>query len=158
MSEYVTAQDLKAWDMLAGTDARPNHGQAKREPKEPRKMPARESKPRVSSPVRLENARQYAKTISQVDAVNKALEIVTVKLGYDLTTATTIATKKARRDGWHTFCLLIKILYKDFTLRGVSDAISVPNAPCREVLGNMFMACREECPHSENELRKLLGV
>ena len=106
--------------------------------------------------MRLENARQYAKTISQAEAVSKALEIVTVKLGYDLTTATTTATKKARRDGWHTFCLLIKILYKDFTLRGVSDAISVPNAPCREALGNMFMACRDECPHSESELKKLI--
>ena len=167
MSDFVTEKDLRAWDMFGGV--RETHytprPKALPNPKPPRPKKERVVKERPEASVleaqarqkRVNDAVRYKKTVDQCKAVVNALEIVTVRLGYDLTTQNTTETKKARRRGWHTFCAIIQLTCEGYTMRGIDAAIPVPGKPCREVLSNMFEVCRKECGYSDGELRRLIG-
>lgn len=162
-NEYVTDADLRAWTYpTRDSENRTHTPKAKPldNPKPPRKKPERvkvEAKEKAPKPKRMNAALEYKKTVDQCAAVVRALEVVTVKLGYNLTDQSDLEARKHRRAGWHTFCRVIQLTCKDFTMRGIDNALSVPNKPCREVLTNMFEACRHECPHSEVELMLLIS-
>lgn len=166
MSDFITEKDLRAWDMFGGV--RETHytprPKALPNPRPPRPKKERVVKERPETSVleaqarqkRVNDAVRYKKTVDQCKAVVDALEIVTVRLGYDLTTQNTTETKKARRRGWHTFCAIIQLTCEGYTMRGIDAAIPVPGKPCREVLSNMFEVCRKECGYSDGELRRLI--
>ena len=137
---------------------------AKDNPKPPR--PRKERKPKeidvqakveaVERRKRVKDAVQYKKTVEQCQAVVKALEVVTVKLGFNLSDSSTSEARKHRRKGWHIFCALIMVSCREYSARGIDAALSVPGKPCREVLSSMFLNARAECGYTEAELRKLL--
>ena len=162
--EYVTNSDLRAWNWVTENSRIPRNPlpRAKDNPKPPRKRPKQEPaelkeqiEPKAAKK-RVEAVVQYQRTVQVCQAVVKALDVVTVRLGYNLTDASNAEAKKHRRAGWHTFCALIQLMVPGYTVRSVDNALSVPNKPCREVLGNMFEVCRKECPHQESELQRLI--
>jgi hypothetical protein len=166
--EYVTAADLRAWTYPTRDSENRVHAAKSKplgNPKPPRPKKERVVKDRPEASVieaqarqkRVNDAVRYKKTVDQCKAVVNALEIVTVRLGYDLTTQNTTETKKARRRGWHTFCAIIQLTCEGYTMRGIDAAIPVPGKPCREVLSNMFECCRKECGYSEVELKQLIS-
>ena len=151
MSEYVTAKDLKAWDMLGGTDFRPNHTHAKREPK-----PAKVSPEQQHLPTKKEYKTRVTR-VNMVQAVEKALIVVQATLGYDLSANSSHSARFKRIQGWHTFCRCIQLICPDFTVTGISTAVVVENAPSRETLAHMFQ-CAKENPHGDVQLRRMLGI
>jgi len=151
VSEYVTEKDLKAWDMLGGTDFRPNHTPAKREPK-----PAKVSPEQQHLPTKKEYKTRVTK-LSMVQAIENALIVVQVGLRYDLSANDSHAARFKRIQGWHTFCRCIQLICPDFTVTGISTAVVVENAPSRETLAHMFQ-CAKENPHGDVQLRRMLGV
>ncbi len=164
--EYVTAADLRAWTYPSRESDNRTHTPKPKpldNPKPPRHKPERvkkvevKAKEKAPKPKRVSASLEYKKTVDQCAAVVRALEVVTVKLGYNLTGNSTPDERKHRRAGWHTFCRVIQLTCKDFTMRGIDNALSVPGKPCREVLTNMFEVCRHECPHSEVELMRLIS-
>ena len=151
MSEYVTAADLKAWDMLSGTDARPNHEPAKRKPK-PKAIAAEQQ--------HLPTKKEYktrVTTLNMAQAVEKSLIVVQVALGYDLSASGSHIERFKRIQGWHTFCRCIQLICPDFTVTGISSAITVENAPSRETLSYMFQ-CAKDNPHGDIQLKRMLGI
>ena len=160
--EYVTPADLRAWNWVTENSRIPRNPlpKAKDNPKPPRKRPKLEPV-ELNEPIepkatkkRVEAVVQYQRTVEVCRAVVKALDVVTVRLGYNLTDTSNTEAKKHRRAGWHTFCALIQLMVPGYTVRSVDNALSVPNKPCREVLSNMFEVCRKECGYSDAELRR----
>ena len=163
--EYVTPADLRAWNWVTENSRIPRNPlpKTKDNPKPPRTRPKREPveikeqiEPKAAKK-RVEAVVQYQRTVEVCQAVVKALDIVTVRLGYNLTDTSNAEAKKHRRAGWHTFCALIQLMAPGYTVRSVDNALSVPNKPCMEVLSNMFEVCLKECPHQESELQRLIG-
>lgn len=156
--------DFAAINPFATREQEPRK-KAKDNPKPPRQR--KERKPKIIDPEaqakaaerrkRVKDAVQYKKTVEQCQAVVKALEVVTVKMGFNLSDSSTPEARKHRRKGWHTFCALIMILCREYSARGIDAALSVPGKPCREVLSSMFLNARAECGYTEAELRRLLG-
>lgn len=156
--------DFAAINPFANRDQEQRRPKAKDNPKPPRQP--KERKPKEIDPEaqaqaierrkRVKDAVQYRKTVEQCQAVVKALEVVTVKLGFNLSDSSTPEARKHRRKGWHTFCALIMILCREYSARGIDAALTVPGKPCREVLGSMFLNARAECGYTEAELRRLL--
>lgn len=168
--EYVTAADLRAWNWATEISRLPRNPQPKAAKPKPAPRPPRpkqERKPKQVDPVaqeqaserrkRVKDAVQYKKTVEQCQAVVNALEVVTVKLGYNLSDSSTAEARKHRRKGWHTFCAIIMLTCREYSARGIDAALSVPGKPCREVLSSMFLVARAECGYTEKELRKLIG-
>lgn len=165
--EYVTPSDLRAWNWATESSRLPRNPEpktAKPNPRPPRPKPER--KPKQIDPVaqtqaaerrkRVKDVIQYKKTVEQCQAVVKALEVVTVKLGFNLSDSSTAEARKHRRKGWHTFCALIMILCREYSARGIDAALSVPGKPCREVLSSMFLNARAECGYTQEQLTRLL--
>lgn len=166
--EYVTAADLRSWNWASESSRlqkytpRPKH--VPDNPKPPRQR--KERKPKeinleaqaqaTERRKRVKDAVQYRKTVEQRQAVVKALEVVTVKLGFNLSDSSTPEARKHRRKGWHTFCALIMVSCREYSARGIDAALSVPGKPCREVLSSMFLNARAECGYTEAELRRLI--
>ena len=156
--------DFAKINPFATREQEPRKVKAKDNPKPPRQK--KERKPKeidlqaqaeaAERRKRVRDAVQYKKTVEQCQAVVKALEVVTVKLGFNLSDSNTAEARKHRRKGWHTFCALIMILCREYSARGIDAALSVPGKPCREVLSSMFLNARAECGYTEAELRKLL--
>ena len=149
----MTAKDLKAWDMLGGTDFRPNHTPAKREPKEPK---VKISPEQQHLPTKKEYKTRVT-TLNMAQAVEKSLIVVQVALGYDLSASGSHMERFKRIQGWHTFCRCIQLVCPDFTVTGISTAVSVENAPSRETLSHMFQ-CAKDNPHGDVQLKRMLGV
>ena len=154
MNEYVTAQDLKNWDMLGGTERVSGYEAAKREPK-PRK-----AKAIAPEQQHLPTKKEYktrVTTLNMAQAVEKSLIVVQVELGYDLSASGSHMERFKRIQGWHTFCRCIQIVCPDFTVTGISTAVVVENAPSRETLSHMFQ-CAKDNPHGDIQLRRMLGI
>lgn len=145
-------------------DQEPRRPKPKDNPKSPRQR--KERKPKeidvqakteaVERRKRVKDAVQYKKTVEQCQAVVKALDVVTVKLGFNLSDSSTAEARKHRRKDWHIFCALIMVSCREYSARGIDAALSVPGKPCREVLSSMFLNARAECGYTEAELRRLL--
>ncbi len=152
MSAIWTDKDTKTCDFFAQ--------QPDSKVKEP---PVKKVKaPRVPKPIQESKARvivdaDYSQRVELCKVVVKALEIVTATLGYNLVDSNSNEARKHRRDGWHTFCLLVKLMCNStYTVQQVATAVTVPNKPCKEVFIGMFEHCRES-PHSEKELKVLIS-
>lgn len=166
--EYVTPADLRAWNWVTETSRIPRNPEpkaAKPNPRPPRQKPERKPKQidlvaqeqAAERRKRVKDVLQYKKTVEQCQAVVKALEVVTVKLGYNLSDSSTAEARKHRRRGWHTFCAIIMLTCREYSARGIDAALTVPGKPCREVLSSMFLVARAECGYTEKELKKLIG-
>ena len=154
MSEYVTAQDLKDWDMLSGTERVSGYEHVRQEPK-PRK-------PKAIAPeqAHLPTKKEYKTRVTRVNmvqAVENALIVVQVGLRYDLSASGSHVERFKRIQGWHTFCRCIQLICPDHTVTGISTAVAVENAPSRETLSHMFQ-CAKDNPHGDIQLRRMLGV
>ena len=154
MNEYVTAQDLKNWDRLGGTERVSGYEAAKREPK-PRK-----AKAIAPEQQHLPTKKEYktrVTTLNMAQAVEKSLIVVQVELGYDLSASGSHMERFKRIQGWHTFCRCIQLVWPDDTVTGISTAVVVENAPSRETLSHMFQ-CAKDNPHGDVQLRRMLGI
>lgn len=154
MNEYVTAQDLKNWDMLGGTERVSGYEHVRREPK-PRK-----AKAIAPEQQHLPTKKEYktrVTTLNMAQAVEKSLIVVQVALGYDLSASGSHIERFKRIQGWHTFCRCIQLICPDFTVTGISSAITVENAPSRETLSYMFQ-CAKDNPHGDIQLKRMLGI
>lgn len=158
------SSDFAAINPFANRDQEHRRPKPKDNPKPPRQRKERKPKEidiQVQAEAterrkRVKDAVQYKKTVEQCQAVVKALDVVTVKLGFNLSDSSTPEARKHRRKGWHTFCALIMILCREYSARGIDAALSVPGKPCREVLSSMFLNARAECGYTEAELRRLI--
>ena len=171
--DVVTDADLRAWNpfgcsrehepdfRLSISERRKRYGFGKKKEakvkivaeKPPRKNAA-QPKPK---PITEAAKQRYEKTQSAADAVVRALDLVTAKLGYDLSAYDTHERRVKRIEGWHIFCQAVSVLYPSYSVRGISDAITVPNAPSRPTLGSMFDNCRECSPYSYQQIKAMLG-
>ena len=157
-----SSSDFAAINPFANRDQEKRRPKPKDNPKPPRQRKERkEIDPEAKAKAaerrrRVKDAVQYKKTVEQCQAVVKALEVVTVKLCFNLSDSSTAEARKHRRKGWHTFCALIMILCQEYSARGIDAALSVPGKPCREVLSSMFLNARAECGYTEKELRRLI--
>ena len=129
--------DFAAINPFANREQEPRK-KAKDNPKPPRQRKERKEfdvqaqAEAVERRKRVKDVVQYKKTVEQCQAVVKALEVVTVKLGFNLSDSSTAEARKHRRKGWHTFCALIMILCREYSARGIDAALSVPGKPCRD--------------------------
>jgi len=154
MSEYVTAADLKAWDMLGGTERVSGYEPVRHEPK-PRK--AKVIAPEQANLPTVKEYKTRVTKMNMLEAVDKALIVVQITLGYDLSASGSHMERFKRIQGWHTFCRCIQFLCPNYTVTGISTAIAVENAPSRETLSHMFQ-CAKDNPHGDIQLRRMLGV
>lgn len=96
------------------------------------------------------------KTLKKTDnvsqAVVKALGYVSTQ-GYNLSDSSTSSARAQRLRGWALFCCCMKIIYPEFTVRGISDAITVKNAPAKETFPNIIENCWETAKESPRVLR-----
>ena len=158
--EYATEDDFRAWDPFGGAGGS-IHTKRKAEQREPRPKPERKPKlekaekpeRKVSTKKAVENVVKYKKSYNHASATVKALGIVTGYYFYNLSDSSTPEARKERRAGWLTFCRLVQLLHPGYTVRGISDALTVPNAPCRELLSCMF-DCAKECGRTDFELKQ----
>lgn len=174
MEGFVTDADLKAWCPWHGardyepdfklsiTERRKRYGFGKKKQEKVKVKFERKPKPVKLKPIKVkpetEAAKQrYQKSLDIAESVNKALDLVTNKLKYDLSSWDTLEQRMHRAQGWHIFCQCINVLYPTFSVRGVSDALTVPNAPSRPTLSNMFENCRES-PYSFEQIKKMLEI
>ena len=160
MSDYVTDADLKAWNPYAErVTGKPSQYQRKKPTKAGKAKikgleQAHTALPNKNTVMKLDNARRYTRSITAGHAVNKALEIVTQHYAYDLAKH---IPHEQRRHGWMTFCRLVQLLYPGYSVRGVSDALTVPGIPARETLNWMFEVCSQDTPHTDKELTETIA-
>lgn len=171
--EVVTDADLKAWNpfgcsrehdpdfRLSITERRKRYGFGRKKEERVKivvERPPRKNAAQIKPKPITEAAKWRAqKTFNAADAVVRALDLVSAKLDYDLSALDTHERRVKRIEGWHIFCQAVNVLYPGYTVRGISDAITVPNAPSRPTLGNMFDSCRECSPYSYEQIKALLG-
>lgn len=173
MSEYVTEADLRAWCPWGGvresthesglsiTERRKRYGfgTKKEERVKVEVTKAKQPKPKKEPSVRrvpVEKTKYYQKSISNAQATVRALELVN-ELKYDLSARTTAEERQKRIVGWHIFCQAVTVLYKEYSVRGISDALTIPNAPSRPLLDQMFQSCRDS-PYSFDQIKKMLNL
>lgn len=152
--EYVTEKDLRAWDMLGGTERVSGYEPVRREPKQ------RKEKPIAPEQAHLPTKKEYktrVTALSMAQSTDKALIAVQVGLGYDLSANSTHTKRFKRIQGWHAFCRCIQLICPKFTVSGISSTLVIENAPSRETLAHMF-ECAKDNPHSDIQLKRMLGV
>jgi hypothetical protein len=151
MSDYVTDKDIRAWDILRGSDLK----YTKPKKKEPAPRKEKQIAPEQAHlPTKAEYKKRVS-TINMASATQKALKVVQNKLGYDLSASGHYTERFKRNLGWHTFCRCIQLICPSFTLSGIHAALTVPNAPSKTTLPYMFQ-CSRENPHSDEDLKRLL--
>ncbi len=174
ITEYVTDADLRAWNPfgsnrdyepdfpLSITERRKRYKFGlKKEMKarvvaEKPPKPPREPKPLKIKPESAAAKTYYQKSVNNALATNQALELVQ-KLGYDLSAISTHEERVKRIEGWHIFCQAVGVLYPMHSVRGISDALTIRNAPSRDTLSCMFLNCRES-PYKTDQIKSMLGL
>lgn len=155
--ELVTDKDLQDWNPLGGI---------RFEVKEPVRVKYSERKWLAPAPVHPKPKRKRAKSASQheriytnakdnAEAAQTALDFLQ-KLGYDLSASCTREERAKRAEGWHVFCQCVKIVHPNYSVTGISNALTIKNAPSRQTLDCMFENCKES-PYSFNKIRAMLG-
>ncbi|RUP36129.1 MAG: hypothetical protein EKK63_18380, partial [Acinetobacter sp.] len=120
MEETLSDDEIKGFDFfsndrwdcsgirLSVTERRKRYGFGKK--KEARVKIVAEKPPRKNAaqpkpkPITEAAKQRYEKTASAADAVVRALDLVTAKLGYDLSAYDTHERRVKRIEGWHIFC------------------------------------------------------
>ena len=155
--EFVTSKDLRAWDMLNGTDTKISHEPAKREPREPKPRKEKVIKPEQEHLPTVKEYKTRVASLNMAGATKKALEVVQGNLGYNLSSNGNHVDRFKRIQGWHTFCRCVQLLCPNFTVSGISSTITIDNAPSSETLSHMFKYAKEN-PHSDKQLKLFLGI